>query len=229
MMTAANGRGLPPDRTVKSSPGRPSAVAKEWDRRYASTPRLFRAEPDETLVELVTPLEPGGAVDLGAGEGRNSLWLAARGWKVVAVDASREALGRLDQAASSEGLSVVSLAEDITTYLAGVQTHGDVFDLVVLAYVHPEPAVRSELLRAVARAVGPGGNLFVVGHHRLSHGVAGPFDPSRLYSEDDLRQAAHGLEVLRLGQRQGSSDISEPGADVVLWARRAEEALTPAS
>jgi len=218
-----------PRSAVASSPGPRMPAANEWDRRYASTPRLFRAEPDETLVELVSPLAPGRAVDLGAGEGRNSLWLATRGWDVVAVDMSREALSRIDHAARSEALPVLTVADEIISYLAGVSTPGDAFDLVVLAYVHPEPAERSDLLRAAARAVAAGGHFFVVGHHLLSRGVAGPFDPSRLYSEDDLRQAARGLELLRLGQRHGSSDIPEPGTDVVLWARRPEETPTPAS
>lgn len=210
-------------------PDHHSPAADEWDRRYAATPRLFRAEPDETLVELVTPLSPGRAVDFGAGEGRNSLWLASHGWEVTAVDISKEALDRLDRAAASEDLHVLTIVEDMTTYLAGAQTRGGAFDLVVLAYLHPEPAQRTELLHAAAQAVAPGGYLFVVGHHRLSHGIAGPPDPSRLYTEEDLRQAAHGLEVLHLRQRQGHSDIAEPGTDVILWARQPEEALRPAS
>jgi LmbE family N-acetylglucosaminyl deacetylase/predicted TPR repeat methyltransferase len=208
------------DRTVMPLPDQHPPAAEEWDRRYASTSRLFRAEADETLVEMVTPLAPRRAVDVGAGEGRNSLWLASRGWEVTAVDISKEALGRLEDAATPEGLPVVTLVDDITTYLAGVEGRGDAFDLVVLAYLHPEPAQRAELLHATAGVVAPGGYLFVVGHHRLSRGVAGPFDPTRLYTEDDLRHAAHGLQVLRLGQRHGKSDIAEPGTDVILWARR---------
>lgn len=72
---------------------------------------MFRAEPDESLVELVSPLPPGRAVDLGAGEGRNSLWLAREGWDVVAVDASEVALDRLSRAAAVEGVEVLGLEQ----------------------------------------------------------------------------------------------------------------------
>lgn len=209
-------------------PDQRSPAAEEWDRRYAASPRLFRAEPDETLVELVMPLSPGRAVDLGAGEGRNSLWLANQGWDVTAVDISKEALGRLDHAATLERASVLTVVEDITTYLTDVKTRGAAFDLIVLAYLHPEPVQRAELLDAAVRTVPPGGYLFVVAHHLLSHGVAGPLDPSRLYTEDDLRHAAHGLEVLQLAQRHGHSDIAEPGTDIILWARRPQEPFGPA-
>lgn len=85
------------DEASDPPPAGHSALAEEWDRRHASTDRLFRAEPDQTLVEVVTPLHPGRAVGLGAGEGRYALWLAAHGRQVTAVDLSRRALARLDE------------------------------------------------------------------------------------------------------------------------------------
>lgn len=211
--------GYPSDSLPMSPDDRLAALAEEWDRRYASAPQVFRAEPDESLVELVSPLPPGTAIDLGAGEGRNSLWLARRGWNVVAVDASRVALDRLSDAAEVEGLSIKTVADDLISYLANVRVAGTTFDLVVLAYVHADPSGRAELLAAAAHSLSAGGHLFVVGHHVSSLGVTGPPDPARLYAEDDLREIP-GLDVIRLEQRRGKSDVSEPGTDVVLWARR---------
>jgi SAM-dependent methyltransferase len=210
------------------SPADPvQALGEEWDRRYASAPRVFRAEPDESLVALVTPLVPGKAVDLGAGEGRNSLWLARQGWRVVAVDASRVGLGRLSEAAADEGLSVETVVGDLVSYLAETRTVEEGFDLVVLAYVHPDRSGRAELLTAAADSLRPGGHLFVVGHHVSSLGLAGPPDPERLYTEEDLR-VVPGVQILRLERRGGKSDVSEPGTDVLMWARR-PASLTPAS
>jgi len=90
-------------------------LGEEWDQRYASAPQVFRAEPDETLVDLVSPLHPGRAVDLGAGEGRNSLWLAAEGWDVTAVDASEVGLERLRVRAAAEHLSVSTAVDDLVS------------------------------------------------------------------------------------------------------------------
>jgi len=129
-----------------------AALAEEWDRRYASAPQVFRAAPDESLVELVSPLPTGTAIDLGAGEGRNSLWLARKGWNVVAVDASRVALNRLSDAAEAEGLSIKIVADDLISYVANVQVAGKTIDLVVLAYIHPDPSGRPELLTAAAHS-----------------------------------------------------------------------------
>jgi LmbE family N-acetylglucosaminyl deacetylase/SAM-dependent methyltransferase len=216
------------DENVRTAPVGGAPLAEEWDRRYASTERLFRADPDETLVEVVTPLRPGRAADLGAGEGRNSLWLAAHGWDVSAVDVSREALSRLERAARADGLAVTAVVDDLTRFVSGARADRTPFDLVVVAYVHGGPVERVTLVEAAASAVGPGGFLFVVGHHAFARGVAGPFDPTRLYTEDDLQRAARGLEVLRLERRHGKSDVAEPGTDLVLWARR-PPALRPTS
>ena len=137
----------------------------------------------------------------------------------MAVDASVVALNRLSDAAEIEGLSITTAADDLVSYLAEARVAGTHFDLVVVAYVHPDACGRAELLSAAAHSLSAGGHLFVVGHHVSSLGVTGPPDPARLYTEDDLR-GIPGLDVLRLEQRRGKSDVSEPGTDVVLWARR---------
>ncbi len=201
------------------------AIGAEWDRRYgaAETPRLFRAEPDESLVELVAPLAPGTALDLGAGEGRNSLWLAAAGWEVTAVDASGVALGRLREAADAAevGRRVETVRSDIVTFADEHGAPGSQFDLVLVCFVHPEPTGRPALLAAAAGAVAPGGHLLVVGHHRDSFGISGPPDAARLYVEADFDAVAPELAVLRVGRRLGHSDVETPATDIVFFARRA--------
>jgi SAM-dependent methyltransferase len=192
-----------------------------WNERYASTDRLFSAKPDETLVDLASDLPPGRALDLGAGEGRNSLWLAARGWSVSAVDLSDVALGRLAERAAAEGLAITTTVADMNEFLA----RGGQFDLVVLANLHPDPAERDELFARTAAALAPGGHLFLVGHHIDSLGKAGPPRPERLYTEDVLQDAFPGLEVLRIERREGRhGDRDEPVTDIIAWAVRPRSA-----
>ena len=186
--------------------------------------RRFSIHPDTAMVELVTPLPPGQALDLGAGEGRNSLWLARHGWTVTAVDGSSVALDRMRAAADAEGLSVSPVQADLGDFLR----RGDTFDLVVIANIHRSPEERVVLLRAAVGAVRPGGHLFLVGHHVDSLGRVGPLDAARLYTEEALGGALPGLRTLLLERRERTlgGDTGEPVVDVVLWAA-APESLSP--
>jgi SAM-dependent methyltransferase len=196
----------------------------DWDKRYAARSRLFHVEPDSALVELAGPLTPGAAVDLGAGEGRNSLWLAEHGWRVVAVDSSEVALGRVRETAASLGVKLETVQADMAEYLK----RGERFDLVVIANIHPAPADRAALLAAASAVVQPGGHLFLVGHHLDCFGRAGPPDPERLYTAERLQDAFPGLEVARLERRErpgghgGERRTDEPTSttlvDMIVWA-----------
>jgi len=65
-----------------------------WDRQHAET---HGAEPPSTLLRQILESDgwqcpPGRALDIAAGKGRNALYLAERGFEVVAVDISKVAL-----------------------------------------------------------------------------------------------------------------------------------------
>jgi len=62
-----------------------------WDEHHA---RFGGAEPQQPaayVAEHAALLVPGRTLDLAAGSGRNALFLAARGHRVLACDASRAA------------------------------------------------------------------------------------------------------------------------------------------
>lgn len=60
--------------------------AAGWDERYRGSERVWKAEPNRFVEEELAGLKPSGrAVDPAAGEGRNAVWLAERGWEVDAV------------------------------------------------------------------------------------------------------------------------------------------------
>ncbi len=90
-----------------------------WDRHFAPALELvWTAEPNHWLVPEVADLPPGRALDVGAGEGRNAIWLAERGWTVTTVDFSavgltkarhpRRRAAAADAAGTSENSEVIS-------------------------------------------------------------------------------------------------------------------------
>lgn len=133
-----------------------------WEEMYRERPRRWSGRPNAVLVEVVDPLPPGHALDLGCGEGGDAIWLARRGWQVTAVDVSATALERLSAAAVAAGVRahVDPRRHDLAaTFPAGR------FDLVSAQYLQsPLSFPRDRVLRAAADAVAPGGLLLIVEH-----------------------------------------------------------------
>ena len=158
--------------------------AQEWDTRYTNTPWVWSSDPNMWVVQELEGLRPGRALDLGAGEGRNAVWLARRGWQVDAVDFSRVALRRADELAAANGVQVVTREADLTTF----EPDEAAYDLVLVVYVHLAHADMDGLLRRAARAARPGGTLLLVGHDvsNIEHGIGGPQDPAILTSASQV-------------------------------------------
>lgn len=167
-----------------------------WDERYAAAPDLlWSAEPNRFVVEEAARLEPKRALDLAAGEGRNAVWLAERGWQVTAVDFSRVAIERGRRLARQRGVTVDWQVTDVLTY----QPAAEAFDLVVLAYLHLPAADLARVLRRARAALAPGGRLLSVGHDlaNLTGGVGGPQDPVVLHTVEGVVAQLDGLEIHR--------------------------------
>ncbi|HEU5148982.1 MAG TPA: class I SAM-dependent methyltransferase [Iamia sp.] len=133
-----------------------------WDERYAGVERKFSGNPNVRLVEVVSDLAPGRALDLGAGEGGDAAWLAARGWEVVALDVSQVAL---DRAAASVGDDRITWRQaDLRTWTP--EPGFGPFDLATACYLHLPQPHHGRLMEQVATVVRPGGSLLHVSHHR---------------------------------------------------------------
>ena len=196
--------------------------AEEWDRRYAAKERVFSEHPTPFLVELAAGLEPGRALDLGAGEGRHAVWLASQGWRVTAVDHSRVALAKAERWARAAGVEIGTVRADVLVHVPAPRS----FELVLIAYMHPSPEEREVLFPHAADAVVPGGHLLVVGRHlddlgRDNH--RGPPDPERRFTPERLAGPFPGIEILRCEERWRKVDDDlgpERVLDALVWGRR---------
>jgi SAM-dependent methyltransferase len=155
--------------------------AHSWDERYAATELIWSAEPNQFVAAGLTGLAPGRALDLAAGEGRNAIWLARRGWTVTASDFSQVALDKGARLAGDTELAWV--CADATTW-----DEPSAYDLVVLAYLQLPAPQRRAAVRAGFASLRPGGTFFLVAHDstNLAEGVGGPQDPTVLLTADDV-------------------------------------------
>ncbi|HWR09872.1 class I SAM-dependent methyltransferase, partial [Sporomusa sp.] len=65
-----------------------------WDYRYSQTKQLWTWRSDSKLLQYFDLVKKGNVLDLGIGEGRNSLPFAMNGFSIDGVDISATALNR---------------------------------------------------------------------------------------------------------------------------------------
>lgn len=150
----------------------------DWNHLYAGE-RVWSGNPNGTLVAEAGALTPGRALDVGAGEGADALWLAERGWQVTATDISAHAVARARDEAARRGLSLDVRRSDVN---APAPFGDDTFDLVSLQYGSIKRTPDDRGLRSLLGAVAPGGTLLVVHHDTAAlHAEVDPATDTRMY------------------------------------------------
>ena len=119
---------------------------ESWNSRYQGRDLVWTAAPNQFLVAEVVSLVPGRALDLGCGEGRNSVWLAEQGWTVTAVDFSDVGISKGREMADKRGVEVTWVVEDLNRF----EPEDQAFDLVIDFYIHIPADQRVALLRKAA-------------------------------------------------------------------------------
>lgn len=196
-----------------------------WEQLWSKTLRehgdkVAKRPPNAHLLAEVAELAPGRALDAGCGHGAETLWLAARGWEVTAVDFSAAALAHARAMAESGGPELAARIDWVEAELATWPVKPAHYDLVVCLYVHVAGAVEA-MVQRMASGVAPGGTLFLVGHR--------PIDPFT----GAATAAAHQVQVsvqtatAALDDEQWDVLVAEErprtaggGVDAVIRARR---------
>jgi len=132
-------------------------VAKRFfDRAYrrGRTPWDTGITPPE-VVEAVSAMEPGRALDLGCGTGTNVLWLVQQGWTAVGVDFSSLAIESAQRKA--DWVSGAEFVEGDVTRLHELGVTGP-FDLLLdIGCFHSVPTRRrDDYVRGVSAVARPG-------------------------------------------------------------------------
>lgn len=153
---------------------------EEWNERYRTREEIDH-EPAAILVETAHELPPGRALDLACGAGRNALWLAQRGWEVVAIDGSSEAIRIVRESEPRIDARVMDLETEEPLPFAD-----ESFDLVLILFYLWRP-----LFAEAKRLVRRGGTVIATARMSGSYAIA----------PGEMRSAFEGFEII--GEREG--------------------------
>ncbi len=162
----------------------------EWDRRHAGKEP---GTPEPFFVASMPLLRPGLVLDVAAGRGRHSLAMARAGFRVVAADFSRVALGTLRAAASAEAIAAIwPVVADFDNFPFQAGSFDSVVNINFLGR-----SVFPELIRSLK----VGGVLlvdtFLIDQTELSH----LRNPQFLLRHYELRELLAGMELMRYCER----------------------------
>jgi SAM-dependent methyltransferase len=198
---------------------------RRWDEKYAGIEFQSTLPPSGFVAAELTGLRPGRALDLAAGHGRHTVWLAGQGWQVTAVDFSRVGLDQARKLSAARGVDdgrVDWVLADLDDY----QPARAAFDLVLMAYLQVGAVLRNKVLARAAAALAPGGTLLVVGHDlaNLAEGAGGPRYPEVLYTPEAITAGLPGLRIVRADRVRRPVEHDGAPATAVDTLVRAERA-----
>lgn len=177
----------------------------DFDQEYSSEGTMLYGREPSVYLDLFVRTEHiprGPALDIGCGDGRNTLFLASCGFAVTGTDTSRHAIEHLRHEADAQGLRVEAVVGDARTY----HYPPNYYTLVVANTVvdHVEKEEGNRLIRLIQQTTAPGGYIFVSvfttddpgNTHSSFQSTTAPY-VKRYFYPGELRELFKNIRLLR--------------------------------
>ena len=133
-----------------------------FDEFYSIPHTYFSQDHSGGMEECLKKYKvlPCSTIDVGAGEGRNSLYLASAGFSVYAVEPSKVGADKIRQRAKERGVKVSVLNADILNATKGLKDIGFVVALTSLEHMDYDYLL--EAVKEIKRVLKPGGYIYAM-------------------------------------------------------------------
>lgn len=179
---------------------RPDEALVRWNARFQRDDYLFGTAPNRFLASQAAHFRSGQhALAIADGEGRNGVFLAKQGLKVLSVDFSPVALAKARRLAAREGVELETECADLAAWTWGRER----FDAIAGIFIQfADAALRARLFQGMRGALKPGGVVFIQGYRpeQIGYGTGGPKELDHLYTAAMLRAAFAGFDILHLAE-----------------------------
>jgi len=185
---------------------RPDGWRVMFNNIYKTTKPGFATQPNALLVSTVEDRKPGRALDVGIGQGRNSVFLALKGWDVTGFDMSDEGVATARKNAEQAGVNLNAIRGTENAFDYG----SNQWDLIVFMY-EPFPVTSAAYVDRLRQSMRPGGIIVIESFGEEEEVKSRPstaIDPGRLLTafkdfrllhyQDVVAKADWGLDERRL-------------------------------
>ena len=136
-----------------------------FDNTYDENPEMFGHPYKELQDYFNKRMRRGTLLDLGCGQGRDSIFLASLGYQVTAVDISKVGINQMIKKAQTMGLEIDDIVNDIQNLKLQRKFDVILFDMLLHGF---EDSTQLELLRKYCNFLNQGG-ILCMNHRRRSH------------------------------------------------------------
>ena len=129
---------------------------ERWNNVFASPDAAFNRKPNAFLLKSVQGMTPGTALEIGMGQGRNTIAIARLGWNVTGIDISDEGIRQALAEAKKQNVNIRAIMADADQFEYG----NDVYDLIYATFEHQIVTKNAD---KIISALKPGGTIVIEG------------------------------------------------------------------
>lgn len=161
-------------------------MKNHWDERFSSQDYYYGKEPNAFLVEVQKYIPKGNVLCIAEGEGRNSVFLASKGYDVTAWDFAPSGLDKINKLAAERGVKVRTELHD----LADVEWEDEKWDAIVHIFGNFSKPVFDRTMEGIQKSLKPGGYYVseLYTKEQLQYGTGGPGNPEFLCDPKSLME-----------------------------------------
>jgi tellurite methyltransferase len=183
-----------------------------WEEKYSADGYEPRRTPSALLTEWLDDRPPRKALDLACGTGRNSLYLAEKGYAVTAIDISPRAIAMAERFAREKGLKINWIVADLDNH--AIQGR---YDLIVISFFYVNKNMVPPIIDALKR-----GGWLLYENRMLSPSSADEDQKHRFHLRPgELRELFQGLKVISYEERRADGEGGRPSYLASLVAQKA--------
>lgn len=180
-----------------------------WDESYGGDDFTNDSQPNPFIKEQATLIPPNSEViEIGAGQGRNAVYLAELGHTVTAIDSSAGRLGKLKSLAAERAVSIRSIHQDILTWENDQQ-----WDAAIMTFMQMSEDDRSKLYERIQQLLRPNGFLislfFRPEHVTEGYPGGGGVDEEVVVTTEELEEHFTKGKILRAENAERMLDEEE--------------------